>query len=192
MTDTLFPNDKPVKKKRARKRDDVWEAMMAVFWEPGFKPCDKNEEKHIGRLVKMARERLPKSVHKTAAISILRDRVRLYKQHQSFRDLSASADAVMNRWFDVNEKPEKALHRLCEEWLKTVRSDAAVLSSSFDPLNRLAVYLLVQEKTGELTAKRPDLEGAAACRLTEFRHRYSHPSRRDQGESIKAAVKELA
>lgn len=181
MTDTLFENSEPQKKRRTRKKDDVWEAMMVVFWEPGFKPCDDNERKHIGRLVKMARERLPKNVHKTAAISILRDRVRLYKRHKSFSDLSASADAVMSRWYTVKEEPEKTLHRLCKEWLKGIHPSALVLSSSYDPLDRLAVYLLFQSKTGELAAMRPDLAEAAAA----------YSDGRYISEAIQAAVKEL-
>jgi len=191
MTDTLFNDIEPKKKRRTRKKDDVWEAMMVVFWEPGFKPCDDNEEKHIGRLVKMARERLPKNVHKTAAISILRERVRLYKKHKSFIGLSASADAVMNRWYNVAQAAETTLRELCKEWLGTIRQDAQVFSASFDDTERLVAWLLLQNETGELKAKRPDLEGPAAFMLANFRHHYSHPSWRVQGEAIRLAVQEL-
>lgn len=187
MTDTLFNDIEPKKKRRARKHDDVWEAMMAVFWEPGFKPCNAKERAHVGKLVKMARERLPKNVHKSAAITILRERVRLYKKHKSFTGLSASAEAVMNRWYDVAQAAEITLRELCKKWFGMIRQDALVLSADYDDTDRLVAWLLLQNETGELKAKRPDLEESAAAMLAGLRRTYRECER----EPIRLAVQEL-
>lgn len=185
MTDTLFPNDEPQKKRRTRKQakhDAVWDAVVVNFFPEGGAESQKGR---VANLVLMVKDYFKHmglhDIHRNAAVAIVGERKRLYLRDPYWSKQPRTPESILKHWNDVAVDPGVALRELCKEWLKGIHPSALVLSSSYDPLDRLAAYLLFQSKTGELAANRPDLAEAAAVYLDG---RYI-------SEAICAAVKEL-
>lgn len=184
--ESLFKNDGKKKGGRTRKRDDVHEAVRKVFFPSGISDT-KSERAKMNVLVKMARARLPEGVHEAGAIAILRARKAAYRNHKTFRECACTPMAVLQRWDDLDESPEKALRGLCKTWCRATEGKGYSLPA--DSSERLYVYLNVMVETRGLK-DRPDL--AAEARREWFRlHKLLGPLASPGNEDLQAAVTKI-
>ncbi|MCK4624040.1 MAG: hypothetical protein KAV00_01930 [Phycisphaerae bacterium] len=200
MTDTqpkLFENSEPKKKRRTRKRDDVYEALVHVFYPSGVSK-DKNERGRVNQLVERARAKLLPGIHKQAAIAALEERKRRYQVHKTFRDCPCTAKAVLGNWDVVGKDPLIQLREDCHGW--AARHEC--VRELHDNTAEMYVYLEVVGNAGGLRKDKAVQEVARRQWLQCVRHFGSlempNPhnvceatDRYRMFEAIRAAVKEL-
>jgi len=198
MTDNLFDNDKPQKRRRARKRDDVYEALVHVFYPSGVSN-DRNERGRVNQLVERARSKLLDGIHKQAAIAALEERKQRYQEHKTFRDCPCTAKAVLDNWDVVGKDPLSQLQEDCHRWA----GRRQVVYDLRDSSAEMYVYLAVVGNAGGLRQDKAVM-GTARCewlRCLRYFGSLQMPnphkesviciSRYCQFEAIKAAVREL-
>ena len=200
MTDKqhgLFDDDAHVEKKRARKRDGVYEALVHVFYPSGVSD-DRNERGRVNQLVERARAKLLDGIHKEVAIVSLQERKRLYQAHPTFRDCPCTAKAVLDNWDVVSKDPLIQLREDCHKWV----SRRQVVRELHDLRSQMYVYLEIVGNAGGLRKDKAVQEVARRewLRCVRYFGSLEIPNQHDPGtdryrmfEAIKkAAVKELA
>jgi len=192
MTDTLFPDDAPVKQKRTRRRDDVYEALVHVFYPSGVSN-DKNERGRVNQLVERARSKLLDGIHKQAAIAALEERKRQYQEHKTFRDCPCTAKALLDNWDVVGKDPLLQLREDCHAWV----SRRSAVRELHDNQAEMYVYLEIVGSAGRLRKDKAVQETARRqwLRCVHYFGSLNVPNRHEKDtdryrmfEDIKAAV----